>query len=372
MPKESMWDAYLSLAVENPALFWTIFVVTLGTLAILLGQIVPWLTQLLLRRFLKEDAKTFYVRVVQPQRFLLTLTGAAAAFDLVAFILLQGVWYVPWYPKLEFSLTLTLTALLALLLFRCFQTYFDEYLLNAALEEGRKTNSELLLVGRVLAITGLFLSLTTLFAQTHRINVIGIFASLGVGGIAIAFSAQKVLEQLLGGVVIYIDRPFSVDDYIGLPDGTFGRVEAIGLRSTKIRTSGKGTLAVVPNSSLIQATVENFTGAKKVMAIVYLNLYRSVGEEEQALIRQVILESTQDIFGIDNRSTNIAFRNLDEGRLTQVQATLFILGATGSSMDIRRQLLTIANQKMTERLKSYGISFDIEEPTVYVDSPITI
>ena len=367
-----MWDAYLSLAVENPALFWTIFVVTLGTLAILLGQIVPWLTQLLLRRFLKEDAKTFYVRVVQPQRFLLTLTGAAAAFDLVAFILLQGVWYVPWYPKLEFSLTLTLTALLALLLFRCFQTYFDEYLLNAALEEGRKTNSELLLVGRVLAITGLFLSLTTLFAQTHRINVIGIFASLGVGGIAIAFSAQKVLEQLLGGVVIYIDRPFSVDDYIGLPDGTFGRVEAIGLRSTKIRTSGKGTLAVVPNSSLIQATVENFTGAKKVMAIVYLNLYRSVGEEEQALIRQVILESTQDIFGIDNRSTNIAFRNLGEGRLTQVQATLFILGATGSSMDIRRQLLTIANQKMTERLKSYGISFDIEEPTVYVDSPITI
>jgi MscS family membrane protein len=218
----------------------------------------------------------------------------------------------------------------------------------------------------------LVLSLVTLFAQTHRINIIGIFASLGVGGIAIAFSAQKVLEQLLGGVVIYIDRPFSVDDYIGLPDGTFGRVEAIGLRSTKIRTSGKGTLAVVPNSSLIQATVENFTGAKKVMAIVYLNLYRSVGEEEQALIRQVILESTQDIFGIDNRSTNIAFRNLDEGRLTQVQATLFILGATGSSMDIRRQLLTIANQKMTERLKSYGISFDIEEPTVYVDSPITI
>ena len=41
-------------------------------------------------------------------------------------------------------------------------------------------------------------------------------------------------------------------------------------------------------------------------------------------------------------------------------------------MEIRRQVLNIANQKMTQRLKSYGISFDIEEPTVYVDSPITI
>jgi MscS family membrane protein len=86
-----------------------------------------------------------------------------------------------------------------------------------------------------------------------------------------------------------------VDDYIGLPDGTFGRVESIGLRSTKIRNSGKGTVAIVPNNVIIQSTVENFTGAKKVMAIAHLNIYRSVTAEEQALIRQVILESTQDI-----------------------------------------------------------------------------
>ncbi|MGF1458041.1 MAG: mechanosensitive ion channel family protein [Leptolyngbyaceae cyanobacterium] len=367
-----MWDAYLSLAVDKPTVFWTIFAAASGTLAVLLAQVVPWLTKFLLGRFLKEDAKSFYSRIVEPHRSLLILTGALVVLDVVALVLLQGLWYVPWYPSLEFGLTLALTFSLGLLLYRCFQTYFEEYLLNAALEDGRKTISELLLVGRFLAIAGLMISLITLFAQTHQINIIGVFASLGVGGIAVAFSAQKVLEQLLGGVVIYIDRPFSVDDYIGLPDGTFGRVEAIGLRSTKIRTSGKGTLAIVPNSALIQATVENFTGAKKVMAIVYLNLYRAIGEEEQALIRQVIIESTKDIFGIDTRSTSIAFRNLEDGNLTQVQATLFILGATGSSMEIRRQLLAIANQKMTQRLKTYGISFDIEEPTVYVDSPITI
>jgi MscS family membrane protein len=367
-----MWDAYLSLAVDSPALFWTIFAAVLGGTAILLSLVVPWLTRLLLRRFLKEDAKTFYNRVVEPHQSLLRLTGALAIVDLVALVLLQGLWYVPWYRNLEFAITLALTLSLGILLYRCFQTYFDEYILNAALEEGRKTNSELLLVGRFLAYFGLVVILVTLFAQTHKINIIGVFASLGVGGIAIAFSAQKVLEQLLGGVVLYVDRPFAVDDYIGLPDGTFGRVEAIGLRSTKIRNSGKGTLAIVPNSSLIQATVENFTGAKKIMAIVYLNIYRTIGEDEQALIRQVIIESTQDIFGIDPRSTDIAFRTLDNGNLTQVQATLFILGATGNSMEIRRQVLDIANQKMTQRLKSYGISFDIEEPTVYVDSPITV
>ena len=41
-----------------------------------------------------------------------------------------------------------------------------------------------------------------------------------------------------------------VSDYIGLPDGTFGKVESIGLCSTKIRISGKGTLMVVPNNYL--------------------------------------------------------------------------------------------------------------------------
>jgi MscS family membrane protein len=367
-----MWDAYLSLAVENPPLFWTIFATAASSVAVLLSQVVPWLTQLLLKRLLKDDAKSFYNRIIEPHKSLLRLSAALAILDLVALILLQGLWYVPWYHNLEFAITLALTVALGLFLTRCFQTYFGEYLLNAALEEGRKTNSELLIVGRFLANFGLIVILVTLFAQTHKINIIGVFASLGVGGIAIAFSAQKVLEQMLGGVVIYIDRPFEVDDYIGLPDGTFGRVEAIGLRSTKIRNSGKGTLAIVPNSALIQATVENFTGAKKVMAIVYLNLYRVIGEEEQALIRQVIIESTRDIFGIDTRSTDIAFRTLDNGNLTQVQATLFILGATGSSMEIRRQVLDIANQKMTQRLKNYGISFDIEEPTVYVDSPITV
>ncbi|WP_008319340.1 mechanosensitive ion channel family protein [Leptolyngbya sp. PCC 6406] len=367
-----MWDSYLGLAVESPTLFWLILAGVAGGMALIFGQGVPLLIRWGLQWLRPEDASGFYGRVIQPQRSLLVMLGALLLVDLGGLILLQGIWYVPWFNRFEFLVTLTLTGVLGLFLVRCFHTYFDTYLIDAALQGGRKTNSELLLIGRFLANFGIVVILIVLFGQTHAINIFGIVASLGVGGIAIAFSAQKVLEQLLGGVVIYVDQPFKVDDYVGLPDGTFGRVEAIGLRSTKIRTSGKGTLAVVPNSLIIQSTVENFSGASKVMAIVHLNLYRTVGEEERALIRQVIQDSTRDIFGIDDRSTAIAFRALDGGRLTQVQTTLFILGASGGSMEIRRQLLDVANQKMTKRLKSYGISFDIEEPTIYIDSPITV
>jgi MscS family membrane protein len=367
-----MWDSYLGLAFHNPALLWSIMAGAAGGAALLFGQVLPWGMRWLLHRVLQDDAAGFYSRVVQPQRSLLVAIGALVVLDLGGLLLLHGIWYVPWYPYFEFGVTLALTVALGLFLFRCFQAYFDTYLLDAALKGGRKTNSEILLLGRFFANFGIIVILTLLFGQTHAINIFGLVASLGVGGIAVAFAAQKVLEQLLGGVVIYIDKPFRVDDYIGLPDGTFGRVEAIGLRSTKVRTSGKGTLAIVPNSAIIQSRVENFSGASKVMAIVHLNLYRVVSDEERALIRQVVQESTRDIFGIDDRSTDITFRNLDEGRLTQVQTTLFILGASGGSMEIRRQLLDIANQKMTQRLKTYGIAFDIEDPIVYVDAPITV
>ena len=367
-----LYTEIFRLSGEHPSIFWLGLLGLITLVAWLSGQAISRLVNWLLRQLTTRDTDQFYSLVIQPQQNLLQTVLILGLLDLVAFLILERDLQVRWYPLLEVPLTLAFTVILGWFLSRSFGAYFNTYLLDAALRNGRKTNSEVLVLARFAANAGILLVLVGSFAETHRLNIFGLVASLGVGGIAIAFAAQKVLEQLLGGLVIYIDRPFGIDDYIGLPDGTFGRVESIGWRSTKIRTSGKGTLAIVPNNAIIQATVENFTGAKKVMAIAHLNLYRAVTAEEQALIRQVILESTNDISGIDPRSTDITFRELDEGRLTQAQVTFFILGSGDTSMKIRRQLLDVANQKLTNQLKQYGIAFDLEEPTIYVDSPITV
>lgn len=359
------------VVAERPWLLWTSLIALTAIAAWLLGRLIAVTLDVILRRLLSGEAEVFYSRVIQPQQGLLGNVITIGILDTAILLLLRLGLQVRWYWRLETPLTLVFTLALGWLFSRCFKVYFDTYLLDATLKSGRKTNSELLILGKFLANFAIVVILAITFGQTHDINVIGLVASLGVGGIAVAFAAQKVLEQLLGGIVIYVDRPFGVDDYIGLPDGTFGRVEAIGLRSTKVRTSGKGTLAIVPNNAVIQTTVENFTGAKKLMAIVHLNIYRSISEEERALIRQVIIESTRDIFGIDSRNTDIAFRDLESGQ-TQVQVTFFILGSGDVSMELRRQVLDVASQNLTGQLKTYGISFDIEEPTIYVDSPITI
>ncbi|MEM6425983.1 MAG: mechanosensitive ion channel domain-containing protein [Cyanobacteria bacterium P01_D01_bin.128] len=342
-------------------------------LTLVFSQILSALLDFVVSRILPTDFQEFYKKVLQPKRSLLGIVIGLGLIDVFAILLPLVLFQRSLYSSVEFLLTLAFTLSLGWFTSRCFQAYFDNYLLDAAVKAGRKVNSEFLVLAKFFSNFAIVVILIVTFGQTHSLNIFGVFASLGVGGIAIAFSAQKVLEQVLGGVVIFIDKPFSIDDYVGLPDGTYGRVESIGLRSTKIRTSGKGTLAIVPNSSIIQSTVENFTGGKKVMAILYLNFYRVIPEEEQALIRQVIRESTSDIFGIDAKSTDIAFRQPQNGRkASQVQVTFFILGSGEVSMEIRRQVLDVANRNLTRRLKEYGIGFDIDDPTIYVDSPITI
>jgi MscS family membrane protein len=359
-------------------LTWLLAFISGGLFLPILGLRSMSFAQSLITRFISLKERVAYQKVVKPYENWLGVAFCLLLADIFAILLPES----DWSRLIEIPIGLALTITASWLASQIFKQFFDFYLLDAAIKSGRKVNSELLLLTKLLANIIIVVVATIIFAETHQINIFGLVASLGIGGLAIAFAAQKILEQVLGGVVIYLDRPFVIDDYIGLPDGTFGRVESIGLRSTKIRTSGKGTLIIVPNSSLTQVNIENFTGAKKVMAITYLNFYRAVQNEERALIRQVILESTVDIFGIDTRSTDVIFRDLPEqvgqsskvktAERTQAQITFFILGSGEVSMGLRRQLLDLANQSIAQRLKEYGIAFDIDEPTIYVDSPITI
>jgi MscS family membrane protein len=327
------------------------------------------MNELFFERFLSTQTKKIYLQIFSPYQNRLKLIIPLIIIDLFVLIIPKP----DWLKYLEFILGLSVAVAVGWLSFRLFDKFFAVYLVESAIT--RKVNGELLVVVNAIGNVAICIVIIFIFAQTHQINLLGLVASLGVGGLAIAFAAQQTLQQLLGGIVLYIDRPFIVDDYIGLPDGTFGRVESIGLRSTKIRNSGKGTITIVPNNSLTQLNIENFTGARKIVSLVYLNFSKNVPENERALIRQVILESTKDIFGIDSRNTEVSFKDIFEDEKlinTQAQINFFILGSGEMGMDMRRLLLDMAKQNFTMQLKEYDIAFDIEEKPVNIDAPITI
>ncbi len=93
--------------------------------------------------------------------------------------------------------------------------------------------------------------------QSYGVSVGGILAFGGIGGLAIGFAAQDLLANFFGALMIYLDKPFSVGDWIRSPDREVeGVVEDIGWRQTLIRTFDKRPL-YVPNSVFTKISVEN-------------------------------------------------------------------------------------------------------------------
>lgn len=93
--------------------------------------------------------------------------------------------------------------------------------------------------------------------QSLGFNISAVLAFGGIGGIAVGFAAKDLLANFFGGLMIYLDRPFSVGDWIRSPDRSIeGTVEKIGWRLTLIRTFDKRPL-YIPNAMFSNISVEN-------------------------------------------------------------------------------------------------------------------
>jgi len=94
-------------------------------------------------------------------------------------------------------------------------------------------------------------------AQQLGADVKAFLAGLGIGGLAFALAAQDTLANVFGSVVVAVDQPFRIGDYVKV--GAFeGTVEDIGLRSTKLRTPAR-SLVVIPNKTVAAEAVNNFS-----------------------------------------------------------------------------------------------------------------
>ena len=108
-----------------------------------------------------------------------------------------------------------------------------------------------------LARISLWIILALMILQSLGVSVSGLLAFGGIGGIAVGFAARDLLANFLGGLSIYLDRPFTVGDWIRSPDREIeGTVEDIGWRMTRIRTFDQRPL-YVPNSIFASVALEN-------------------------------------------------------------------------------------------------------------------
>ncbi|WP_306152078.1 mechanosensitive ion channel family protein [Roseovarius sp. MMSF_3281] len=121
-------------------------------------------------------------------------------------------------------------------------------------------------------VGGIAAACAILVIGADRIGVpaFGLLAGLGVGGVALALAAQSTVENVLGGISIFADRPFRIGDFIQYGTST-GTVELIGPRSSRIRGLD-GTLTTVPNADLAKMHIVNYSARDKCLLIQSVGL----------------------------------------------------------------------------------------------------
>lgn len=124
------------------------------------------------------------------------------------------------------------------------------------------------------------------FLATFGIDVTAGLAALGIGGLAFALGARQAVEDLIGGIALLLDRPVEVGDLCRI-DGEVGRVDEIGLRSTRIRTRDR-TILTIPNSQLSDSKIENLEKRDRFFVSQKVGVSYSAGAEGLARALEVL------------------------------------------------------------------------------------
>ena len=177
------------------------------------------------------------------------------------------------------------------------------------------------------------------------INVATLITGIGLGGLTIALAAQDTAQNLFGGLVILLDKPFQVDDWISTPD-IEGVVEDITFRSTRVRTF-PNALVVVPNSTLVSSPITNWSRMNKRRASFTVGLTYNTQAQLQHCIARIteMINQNPEVLADD---TVVAFNSFQDSSLEI--SVLFYTRATSFS----------AFQKIKEQV-NYGIMKIVEE-----------
>ncbi|MFC6672424.1 mechanosensitive ion channel family protein [Marinobacterium aestuariivivens] len=143
-------------------------------------------------------------------------------------------------------------------------------------------------IGKLLRLS-VIITAVLVMLQNFGYSISGVLAFGGIGGIAVGFAAKDLLANFFGGLMIYLDRPFKVGDWIRSPDQNIeGTVEDIGWRQTRIRTFDQRPL-YVPNATFASISVENPS------RMTHRRIYETIGVryDDAHRVKQVIEDVQQ-------------------------------------------------------------------------------
>jgi MscS family membrane protein len=226
---------------------------------------------------------------------------------------------------------------------------------------GADATAVIRLIERTLTVLTFCFVVTLLLKGVGLIkDVSTLIAGVGVGGIAIAFAAQKTLENLFGGISIIFDRTIRVGDLckIGAQSGT---VEDIGLRSTSLRTDDR-TVLTVPNGQLSAMNIENFGMREKI----YFHHFIGIRRETTAQQMRGLLDALRKLLAEDSRveTATIGVRLIRFGPSSlDIEIAAYVLTTDGGKFLVIQEDLLL---RIMDTVEANGTAAALPSQTLYL------
>jgi len=229
-----------------------------------------------------------------------------------------------------------------------------------AVSAGRTGAGSLMVLGERLLKVAIIAAAVLAILGTFGFNLTTVLAGLGIGGLAIAFAAQKTLENLFGGVSVLADEVIRVGDFCRFGDRV-GTVEDISLRSTRVRTLDRSELSI-PNGSLATMNVENFTRRDKIWFNPTLGVRYETSPDQLryllAEVRRMLYEHPK----VETDSARIRLAGLDNNSLS-LEIFSYVLTQDFTEFTAIREDLLL---RIMEIVEKSGTDFAFPSRTVYL------
>ncbi|PSJ38773.1 mechanosensitive ion channel family protein [Allosphingosinicella deserti] len=232
---------------------------------------------------------------------------------------------------------------------------------RAGVDDEHSTLSSAMGIVRLLVTVALFAVAIVVILDNLGVNVTGLIAGLGIGGIAIGLAAQGIFSDLFAALSIIFDRPFRRGDTITF--GTFtGTVEKIGLKSTRIRALN-GEQVVVSNTNLLNMQLQNFAPLQQRRAVMLFGVTYQIAPDLMARIGQelkAIVERQPDASFDRCHAFQFGASSIDYELVFHVQGSDFTAFA-----DVRQAVMI----EMMRRFAELGIDFAYPTQVSFTAAP---
>jgi small-conductance mechanosensitive channel len=194
------------------------------------------------------------------------------------------------------------------------------------------------------------------------VNITGLVAGLGIGGIAVALAVQNILGDLLASLSIVLDKPFVIGDFI-VVDSLSGTVEHIGLKTTRIR-SLSGEQLIFANNDLLKSRIRNYKRMSERRAVFSFGVVYQTPLEKLKLIKEIVRNIIEK--APNTRFDRVHFKEYGDSSLNFEVVYFMTQPDMGLYMDIQETI----NLEIFRRFQEEGIEFAYPTRTVYIQNQV--